>query len=181
MPPCHDQQRVYNQVTLTIDAKKTGSQREPLGWTYGVAVKADDLEKKLTLCLSSHHQVRTPRKVSIEERWIAMLAVVVANTIRHLNLENIRRLKLYICQDLTCSILKKQAVLIQAVAEALKIPPPVVSVEFVTRKGSRSERAVAEQYKRAHQAAKRESIDAWCSPQEVESVLSLVHRGWLRR
>lgn len=185
MPLCRDQRRVEStikQVTLTVDAKKrVGSQEEPLGWTYRVAVKADDLEKRLTLRLSSYHQVQIPRKVSIGEKWIAMLVVVVANTIRYLNLENVRRLKLYICQDLSCSILKKQVVLTQVIAEILKIPPPVISVEFVTRKSSRSKRVVAEQYKRAHQTARREGTDAWCSPQEVERVLSLVHRRWIRR
>jgi hypothetical protein len=71
--------------------------------------------------------------------------------------------------------------LIHAVAETLKTPQSAISVEFVTRESSRSQRAIAEQYKRAHVAANREVIDVWCDPQEVERILSLVHRAWLGR
>jgi hypothetical protein len=164
-----------------VDSKKRrGSQEEPLSWTYGVVVKVNGLERRLTLRLSSY-RVQTPRKVSAEEKWITMLVAVVANTLRHLNLKHAERLKLYVCQDLSCSLLRKQAVLIHAVAETLKTPQSAISVEFVTKDSSRSKRAIAEQYKRAHVAANRKEIDVWCDPQEVERILSLVHRAWLHR
>lgn len=145
-----------------------------------MVVKVNGLERRLTLRLSSY-RVQTPRKVSTGEKWIAMLAAVVANVLRHLNLQHAERLKLYICQDLSCSLLRKQAVLTHAVTETLKIPSQAISVEFVTKKESKSKRTIAEQYKRAHLTASREKVDVWCDPQEVERILSLVHRAWLGR
>jgi hypothetical protein len=181
LPPRHGRQRAHGQVTITVDSrKKKGSQEEPLDWTYGVVAKVNSLEKRLTLRLSSY-RIQTPRKVSVGEKWIAMLVAVIANVLRHLNLEHAERLKLYVCQDLSCSLLRKRAVLTHAIAETLKIPPLAISVEFVTKNESKSKRTIAEQYKRAHLTANREKVDVWCDPQEVERILSLVHRAWLGR
>jgi len=122
-----------------------------------------------------------PAKTRIEEKWIAMLTVVVASVIRQLKLERAGRLKLYICQDLTCSIPKKLATLIAAVAEIMQVPSSSISAEFVTRKGSRSRLALAVRYNKAHRVARREKVDIYCNPQMVEKVLKIVHRMWIHR
>jgi hypothetical protein len=169
------------QVTLTIDAKKTGSQSEPLSWTYGVAVKTENLEEVFTLHLTSHSKVQVPSNVYIAEKWIAMLAAAVTCTVKHLNIKNVKNIKLYICQDLSCSILKTQTVLIRTLSKIMNVPPQIISVEFVTRKSARTKRSVAEQYKRAHQAANKKDIDIFFSPQEIKRTLSIVHSEWLSR
>jgi hypothetical protein len=170
------------QVTLTIDAKKTGSQSEPLSWTYGVAVKTENLEEVFTLHLTSHSKVQVPSNVYIAEKWIAMLAAAVTCTVKHLNIKNVKNIKLYICQDLSYSrelFLKTQTVLIRTLSKIMNVPPQIINVEFVTRDSARTKRSVAEQYKRAHRAANKKDIDIFISPQEVKTTLSIVHSEWL--
>jgi hypothetical protein len=110
-----------------------------------------------------------------------MLAAAVTCTVKHLNIKNVKNIKLYICQDLSCSILKTQTVLIRTLSKIMNVPPQIISVEFVTRKSARTKRSVAEQYKRAHQAANKKDIDIFFSPQEIKRTLSIVHSEWLSR
>jgi len=163
------------EVIVTIDSRKTKSQRNPFDWTYGVAVKANDLEEELTVCFSGH-QIQA-KKTRIEEKWITMLAVAAARAVRQLKLGHVSRLKLYVCKDLTCNTEKKRATLIAAVAETLRMPHSSIDAELVTRKNSKSGLELAEQYNRAHRAA-RGKVYTYCSPQEVEKVLEIVHRRW---
>jgi len=122
-----------------------------------------------------------PEKTRIEEKWITMLTVAVASAVRQLKLGHASRLKLYVCEDLTCNIPKKLATLIAAVAETLRMPHSSISAEFVTRKSARNRLALAVWYIRAHRAAKRREVDMRCDPQEVEKVLKIVHHRWTSR
>jgi hypothetical protein len=167
------------EIEITVDARKRKSQRNPFDWIYGVVVKANNIEKGLVLDLSGQ-QFQIPAKTRIEEKWIAMLTVVVTTVVQQLGLRHADRFKLYVCQELTCSIPKKQATLIAAVAEMVQVPPLSVSAEFVTRKGSKSRLALAERYNKAHRNAKKEKADVHCNPQEVKRALRFVHRIWHR-
>jgi len=145
---------------IVIDARKTNG-NNPSNWTYGVCVKVDNKKQELTFRFE--RSLRSWEKPpELWKAWIAAVAAVAAKALQITGLESYSGIKLYVCQELSYPYHKLsslKSLLIIVVSQLTKLPTPLFSAEFITRKDARSKATLRELYEAADRSAGRSNAE----------------------